>query len=148
MRAGLGIVLAIGMLGPGQAYANPVTAPDLDCSQGFEALRDQLAWLPGAQLESVDGRDVIAVINPDVWRVEIKFSVPGDPAHPAVSLRKFVKQVTGVWTAQTKACGYGDRSQFDALMSRLKAEDSQLTNASRDEVEREKRGRSPLSATP
>src|SRR5690606_6519219 len=96
------------------------------------------AWLPGAQRESGDGRDVVTFANPDVWRVEIRFTMPGEPAHPTVTLRKFVKQVTGVWTAQSKACGYGDRTQFDALMAALKAEDARLTNTSREDAERRK----------
>jgi hypothetical protein len=71
--------------------------------------------------------------------------MPGEPAHPAVTLRKFVKQVTGVWTAQSKACGYGDQTQFAALLVSLKAEDTRLTNASRADAERKKREQSPLS---
>jgi hypothetical protein len=154
MRAGRAIALAIATIAAASgirsssAAAEPVVAPDIDCSVGFEALHNQLSWLPGAQRESVEGRDVVTVANPDVWRVEIRFTQPGEPAHPAVALRKFVKQVTGVWTAQSKACGYGDRAQFDALMAALKVEDTRLTNASRDDVERQKRERSPLSPMP
>jgi hypothetical protein len=114
---------------------------------GFEALHNWSAWLPGAQRESGDSR-IVAFTNPDVWRVEIRFTMTGEPAHPAVTLRKFVKQVTGVWTAQSKACGYGDQTQLAALMAALKAEDARLTNASREEVERRKSERSPLSPTP
>lgn len=148
MRARLGIALAVAALGSGQALSGPAAPPDLDCSLGFEALHNWAAWLPGAQRESRDGRDVITFTDPDVWRVEIRFTMPGDPAHPAVTLRKFVKQVTGVWTAQSKACGYGDQIQFAAMMTALKAEDTQLTNASREEAERQKRERSTLSPMP
>jgi hypothetical protein len=150
MRAGLAIALALVAFGAGgsPAHSDALPPPDLDCSLGFEALRNQLAWLPGAQRESAEGRDVVTFADPGVWRVEIRFTMPGEPAHPAVSIRKFVKQVTGVWTAQSKACGYGDRMQFDALMAALKVEDTRLTNASRDEVERQKRERSPLSPMP
>jgi hypothetical protein len=80
-----------------------------------------------------------------VWRVEIIFTAPGEPAHPAVILRKFLKQVTGVWTAQSKACGFGDQAQFAELMADMKSEDTKLTNASRTEVERQKREQSPLA---
>ncbi|AGK58374.1 hypothetical protein HYPDE_33508 [Hyphomicrobium denitrificans 1NES1] len=151
MRAGLGIALAVAALGSSQALSAPAAAPpppDLDCSLGFVALHNWSAWLPGAQRESGDNRDVITFANPDVWRVEIRFTRPGEPAHPAVTLRKFVKQVTGIWTAQSKACGYGDQAQFDALMAALKAEDTRLTNDSREDVERRKRERSPLSPVP
>lgn len=150
MRAGLASALAIAavLAGSGPALSEPVPPPDLDCSLGFEALRNQLAWMPGAQRDSAGGRDVVAFADPEVWRVEIRFTLPGEPAHPAITLRKFVKQVTGVWTAQSKACGYGDRAQFDALMAALKVEDSRLTNASRDDAERRKRERSPLSPMP
>ena len=150
MRARLGIALAVAALGSSPALSGPAAlpAPDLDCKLGFEALHNWSAWLPGAERDNRDGRDVITFTNPDVWRVEIRFTMPGEPAHPAVTLRKFVKQVTGVWTAQSKACGYGDRTQFDALVAALKAEDSRLTDASRADVERQKRERSPLSPMP
>lgn len=149
MRGRIGIALTLAVLASVPALGEPAAPPpDLDCNLGFEALRNQVAWLPGAQPETRDGHDVVAFVNPEVWRVEIRFSQPGDTAHPAVTLRKFVKQVTGVWTAQSKACGYGDRTQFDALMAALKVEDTRLTNASRDEVEREKREHSPLSPMP
>lgn len=149
MRARLGIALALAALGSSQALSGPAVAPpDLDCSLGFDALHNWSTWLPDAQRESRDGRDVITFANPDVWRVEIGFTMLGEPAHPAVTLRKFVKQVTGVWTAQSKACGYGDQTQFAALMAELKAEDTRLTNASRADVERRKSERSPLSPMP
>ena len=148
MRAGLGIALAVAALGSSQALSGPAAPPDLDCSLGFEALHNWTAWLPDAQRESRDGREVITFTDPNVWRVEIRFTMPGEPAHPAVTLRKFVKQVTGVWTAQSKACGYGDQAQFAVLVAALKVEDTRLTNASREEVERRKGERSPLSPTP
>ena len=53
----------------------------------------------------------------------------------------------GVWTSQSKGCGYGDRVQFEAAMADMKSADTALTNASRDEVERKKQDQSPL-ATP
>lgn len=146
MRARLVIALAAAALGSSQAFSGSAAAPpDLDCSLGFEALHNWSSWLPGAQRES---GDVITFANPDVWRVEIRFTRPGEAAHPAVTLRKFVKQVTGVWTAQSKACGYGDQIQYAALMTELKAEDTRLTNASRADVEQRKSERSPLSPMP
>jgi len=150
MRAGLAIALAIAALGAGigPTLSDPAPAPDLDCSLGFEALHNQLAWMPGAQRDSAGGQDIVTFADPDLWRVEIKFTMPGEPAHPAVTLRKFVKQVTGIWTAQSKACGYGDQTQFAALMAALKLEDTRLTTSSRDDVERQKRERSPLSPIP
>jgi hypothetical protein len=142
----LGMMLALVALASCQAFAGPAPSPpDLDCSKGFEALRNWAAWLPGAERTSRDGRDVIAVSAPDVWRVEITFTGPGEPGHPAIILRKFLKQVTGVWTAQSKACSYGNKAEFPALLASLKAEDTRLTNVSRDEVARKKRKQSPLA---
>jgi len=149
MMGRLGMVLALVALGPCQALAEPTPAPpELDCSKGLEALRNSAAWLPGAERTTRDGRDIIMASAPDVWRVEITFTTPGEPGHPAIILRKFVKQVTGVWTAQSKACSYGDKAEFPALLASLKAEDTRLTNASRVEVESQKRERSPLSPMP
>lgn len=136
-------------LWPWPALAEPAPPPpDLDCKIGFEALRNWATWLPGAERQSAGGKNVIAVAVPDVWRVEISFTEPGQVGHPAVVLRKFVKQVTGVWTAQSKACGYGDQAQFGDLMASMKAMDKTLTDASRDEVERKVIELSPLGGTP
>ncbi len=122
--------------------------PDLDCSRGFEALRQAALSMPGANTGS-DGRfDQVAAGEPDVWTVEFAFTAPGQPEHPAITLRTFRKQVTGVWTAQSKGCGYGDQAAFASLMSGMKARDSELTNASRQDVERQKQQQSPLGGTP
>jgi hypothetical protein len=134
-------------LGPCQALSEPApTPPDLDCTMGFDALHNWAAWLPGAERKTTDGQDVVTVSAPNLWRVEITFTQSREPAQRAVVLRKFLKQVTGVWTAQSKACGYGDKAQFDALMSKMRAEDTRLTNASRADVERQKREQSPLGS--
>ena len=147
MIARLGMMLALVFLGPCQALADPTPAPpELDCSKGLEALRSWSAWLPGAEQTTRDGRNIITVSAPDVWRVEITFTTPGEPAHPAVISRKFLKQVTGVWTAQSKACGYGDQAQFAELMANMKATDKALTDASRAEVDQKKQELSPLGA--
>lgn len=142
------MTLAIVALAPCQALAEPARAPppDLNCSVGFEALRNWAAWLPGAERGSGSRPNVITVVEPDVWRVEITITEPGQTAHPAVVLRKFVKQVTGVWTAQSKACGFGDQTSFAELLAEMKAEDSRLTNMSRAEVEEQKKKLSPLGS--
>jgi hypothetical protein len=142
----LAMMLALVVLGPCQALADPTPAPpELDCSKGLEALRSWSAWLPGAERTTRDGKDIITISAPDAWRVEITFTTPGEPAHPAVISRKFLKQVTGVWTAQSKACGYGDQAQFAEMLANMKAEDTRLTNVSRDEVARQKSERSPFA---
>ncbi|HVZ05428.1 hypothetical protein [Hyphomicrobium sp.] len=149
MAARLAAILAMLVLGICRAAADPIPPPpDLDCSKGFEALRNWAAWLPGADRTSRDGKDVITLSAPTIWRVEITFTNPGEPGHPAIILRKFLKQVTGVWTAQSKACSFGDKAQFEALLAQIKAEDTRLTNLSRDEVARQKSERSPLAPGP
>ncbi|MFT3730432.1 MAG: hypothetical protein QM780_03260 [Hyphomicrobium sp.] len=138
------VTLVALLVGPWAALAEPAAVPpDLDCKLGFDALRNWSAWLPGAKQKTANP-NVVTLEDPDVWRVEITFTEPGQPAHPAIVLRKFVKQVTGVWTAQSKECGYGNQAEYIALVDAMKAEDSRLTNASRDEVERLKREQSPL----
>lgn len=141
------MTLALVALGPCHALSEPAPAPpDLDCSMGFEALRNWAAWVPGAEQVNGSNPNIVTVTQPDVWRVEITFTGSGEAAHPAVTLRKFVKQVTGVWTAQSKVCGYGNQVDFAALVAAAKAEDSRLTNASRDEIEQKKKALSPLGS--
>jgi hypothetical protein len=141
------MALAVIALAPCSALCESAPVPpDLDCGLGFAELHRWAAWLPGAQRKTADGRDVITVAEPDVWRVEISFTEPGQTAHPAVTLRKFLKQVTGVWTAQSKACGYGDQMQFSEMMAETKAEDSRLTDASRADVDQQKNELAPLGS--
>jgi hypothetical protein len=133
---------------PAAAAVEPPVAPTLDCALGFDGLRSMAQTLPGAQAGQWQGFDVVGVALPDTWKVEMAFTAPGHAAHPAVILRTLRKQVTGVWTADSKGCGYGDRTAFVALMADMKAGDTKLTNESRAEVEREKQGQSPLAPAP
>jgi hypothetical protein len=149
MAPRLRMMLAMVALAPCQALSEPTPPPpDLNCDMGFDALRNWAAWLPGAERRSGGNPDVIMVAQPDVWRVEITFTEPGQPAHPAVTARKFVKQVTGVWTAQSKGCGYGNQAQFADLMASMKAMDKTLTDTSREEIERNWKALLPLGGTP
>lgn len=141
-------LLTIALLWPGAALAQAPAPPDLDCSAGFEGLRSAAAALPGAQAGKDDRFDVVTVLAPDVWKVDFAFTRAGQAAHPAVTLRTFHKQVTGVWTAQSKGCSFGDSRQFAALMADMKERDSELTNASRAEVDRKKQDASPLAPAP
>lgn len=144
---GIAVCLSAVLL-PGSALAQAAAPPDLDCNLGFEGVRAAVTALPGAQRGNDKGSDVVTVQAPDAWRVEYAFTTPGHAAHPAVTLRTLRKQVTGVWTSQSKGCGYGNQGQFAHLMADMKTQDSVLTNASRDEVERKKREASPLGGTP
>jgi hypothetical protein len=135
---------------PAAAAAQTATPPTIDCTLGFDGIKAQAQALPGAQSGRWQDFDIVgqSASEPDTWRVEFAFTTPGHGAHPAALLRTLRKQVTGVWTAQSKGCGYGDTSAFAALMADMKAGDTKLTNESRDEVERGKQGQSPLAPAP
>ncbi|WP_072391893.1 hypothetical protein [Hyphomicrobium sp. CS1GBMeth3] len=149
MRYARRAVWLAGFLMPAAAAAQPQTSPpDLDCTLGFETLRSTAHALPGAELSQGGGFELVKLSLPERWRVQIAFTTPGHPAHPAATLRTFRKQVTGVWTADSKGCGYGDRGQFTILMADMKSGDTELTNASRAEIERAKKGQSILAPTP
>lgn len=146
MKVGCWAAMVLFGLLPAAALAQTPRPPDLDCSQGFDGVRSSAAALPGAQTGN-DGRfDLVTVTEPDAWKVDFAFTAPGQAAHPAVTLRTFIKQVTGVWTAQSKGCSFGDDRQFAALMADMKQRDSELTNASRADVEAKKKEASPLAA--
>lgn len=130
------------------AAAQDTRPPTLDCTLGFEGLRAMAYALPGAQHGQEGGLEAVTLSAPDTWSVHIAFTAPGHPAHPAATLRTLRKQVTGVWTADSKGCGYGDSSAFSALMADMKAGDTQLTNASRADAERRKQEQSPLGPAP
>ena len=136
-----------GALIPATAAAQGPAPPTLDCALGFEALRAEAHALPGAVHEQAGGYEIVKLAAGS-WSVQISFTLPGHPAHPAAMVRTLRRQVTDVWTADSKGCGYGDRSQFTILMADMKSGDTELTNASRAEVERRKQGASPLAPGP
>ena len=140
----------VGALVASAAAAETAAPPTLDCALGFEGLRAMVHGLPGAQVGRWQDFDVVGIAapEPDTWRVEIAFTSPGHEAHPAVVARTLRKQVTGVWTADSKGCGYGSKGAFTALMADMKAGDTELTNESRAEVERRTQGQSPLAPAP
>ncbi|WP_072373607.1 hypothetical protein [Hyphomicrobium sp. NDB2Meth4] len=140
-----GLILPAAAIAQGNLTSNPSNPPDIDCSLGFEALRAAVQALPSAQTGEGSGFDVVMVSRPDVWRAEISITTSWHPAYPAVTMRTFRKQVTGVWTAQSKSCGYGDQGQFAALVEQMKAGDKALTDASRAAVDRAKASKSPLA---
>lgn len=146
-RACATLALAFGLLAPPVSLAEPVTAPPIiNCAHGFEGLRKEIEAREGTLWTSMDGSDMALIEVPDRWRAFIAFTAAGHPAHPAVTMRTLRKQVTGVWTADSKGCGYGNPDRFSDLMADMKATDTKLTEASRAEVERAKEGQSPLAA--
>jgi hypothetical protein len=134
-----------GVIAPAAAVAQTVNLPTLDCTVDFVSLQAVVQALPGAERGEDGGFVTVKLAEPDVWRVEYGFTTRWHPAYPAATLRTFRKQVTGVWTAQSKVCGYGNADQLSALMAEMKSGDKKLTDASRDEVERGKQSRSPLA---
>ena len=130
---------------PCRAGAQVAAPPTIDCSLGFDGLKATAQSLPGAHITEDGGFEVVTVEAPDAWRVEIAFTNSWHAAHPAVTLRTLRKQVTGVWTADSKSCGYGDQAQFVALVADMKARDKALTDASRAEIEQRKQSQSPLA---
>jgi hypothetical protein len=134
-----------GAMMPAAAVAQTPDPPTIDCVVGFEELRSAAQALPSAERREDGGFETLTVSQPDTWRVEYGVTTRWHPAYPAVTLRTFRKQVTGVWTAESKSCGYGDQGQFATLVENMKAGDKELTDASRAEVERQKASRSPLA---
>jgi hypothetical protein len=148
MPAARTAVWLAGVMLPAAAVAQGTSPPTIDCSVGFDALKAAALALPGAQASEVGGFDMVTQALPEVWRVEIFFTTRWHPANPAVAIRTLRKQPTGVWTADSKACGYGDQVQFSGLVDDMKKSDKELTDASRAEVEKKKRERSPLATGP
>lgn len=150
MRAGIvTAVITAALLSSTAARAADEPPPTLDCAMTFDGARAYAASLPGSTtVTGIPGYDTITTGLDDAWQADFLFTQPGHSAHPAVTLRTRRKQVTGVWTSESKGCGYGDQAQFVALMADMKAEDTRLTNASRADVEKLKQSRSPLEAAP
>jgi hypothetical protein len=138
-------VLLAGVMLPAAAIAQTAAPPTIDCAVGFDGLKTAARSLPGARIAEDRGFEVVTLEAPDAWRVEIAFTTSWHAAHPAATLRTLRKQVTGVWTADSKSCGYGDQAAFVTLVADMKAGDKALTDASRAEIEQRKQSQSPLA---
>jgi hypothetical protein len=147
-RARTALLLIAVTLSPGSLAAQSTTPPTLDCALGFDGLLTAMRSLSGAQWDHEGGYDIATLAMQDTWRVQIAFTEPGHPAHPAVTLRTLRRQVTDVWTADSKGCGYGNKEQFAILMGDMKSGDIELTSASRLAAERKKEGQSMLGPAP
>ena len=141
-RPAFAIALAAMALFPAAAAASP---PDLDCQLGFDALKFYAQSLPGAEKAHEGGFDIVTLAEPEKWKAYIYITTPAHAAHPAIVQRTRRKQVTEVWTADSKGCGFGKSDQFTILMDDMKSGDTELTNASRVEVEKRKQSK-PLLA--
>lgn len=145
------LVSAVAAAGGESAAAGGEVAsapPGLDCAAGFEGTRAAVEMLAGTQWRTEGSYEIATLEAPGLWRVTFAFTAQGHPAHPAVTLRTQRRQVTDVWTADSKGCGWGNPQQFAVLMDDMKSGDTELTNASRLEAERRKQGQSPLGLTP
>jgi hypothetical protein len=150
MMASRTVALLAGAMVPAAAASQgagpqPGGPPTIECSQGFDALHAAALALPGAHTGEAGGFETVTQTLPEAWRVEILFTTRWHPAYPAVALRTLRKQPTGVWTADSKACGYGDQAAFAALVEDMRTRDKELTEASRAEAARKKAERSPLA---
>lgn len=125
--------------------------PQINCEAGFDTLRIAAFNFAGASgVTEEQGFEVVRINSPagyhPPWRAQIGVTTPWHPAHPAVTLRTQRLQVTGVWTADSKVCGYSGAEKTVALAAEMKAGDKALTDASRAEVEQRRSRRSPLQA--
>lgn len=139
------LLLAFSAILLGRSAAAAQDAPTLECEPGFETIRASVLATPGAEIGEANRMDIVVLPPTATWKVVYTFTQAGHPAHPSVTLQTRRKQVTGVWTAQRKGCGYGPTAEFNAMMADFKAIDHAATEASRAEAERNKTGASPLA---
>ncbi len=95
----------------------------INCAQGFDALREEAAALPGVNRTSKGGFDIYDAL--DKTGYVYMLTTADDPAHPSVIRRRVFTQDDNVMS-KLEACGYGSRPPFDRLMGAFEAREAEI----------------------
>ena len=95
--------------------AAPVAAAPgaLDCAPGFDAIRAAAMAQPGVIPEMTLDSEWAWSASNSVLDI---FTLPNNPAHPAVLHLVLVKEGRRTWAAYRSGCGFGDIEKFNAWM--------------------------------
>lgn len=97
------------------AVTTAAAAPGaLDCAPGFDAIRAAAMAQPGVIPEMTLDSEWAWSASNSVLDV---FTLPNNPAHPAVLHLVLVKEGFRTWAAYRSGCGFGDIDKFNEWMA-------------------------------
>ncbi|MAK81543.1 hypothetical protein [Phenylobacterium sp.] len=109
-------LLALGLAACAPSAPEPVAAFELDCTQGFDSIRDQIVARPGVTPAPDAPGEPYEIFNEDSGRASYIFTKSEAPAHPAVFIQTATRR-DGVRVMEHEGCAKGDPAAYDQLLA-------------------------------
>lgn len=107
---------ALGLMACTPPAPAPAPAFELDCTQGFDAIRDQILARPGVTAAPDAPGEPYDIFNEVSGRASYIFTRPEAPAHPAVFIQTATRR-DGVRVMEHEGCALGDPAAYDQLLA-------------------------------
>lgn len=113
--------LACGLLGLAlvactSSSPEPVAAFELNCAQGFEAIRAEILARPGLEPAPDAPGEPYEILNEETGRASYILTKPEAPAHPAVFIQTATRR-DGARVMEHEGCAFGDAAEYDQLLA-------------------------------
>ena len=116
-RAGLACsILGLALTACTPPAPEPVAAFELNCAQGFDAIRAEILARPGLTPAPDAPGEPYEIFNEETGRASYILTRPEAPAHPAVFIQTATRR-DGVRVMEHEGCALGDPAAYDQLLA-------------------------------
>ena len=117
VRAGLACsILGLALAACAPPALEPVAAFELDCAQGFDAIRAAILARPGLTPAPDAPGEPYEIFNEESGRASYILTRPEAPAHPAVFIQTATRR-DGERVMEHEGCAFGNAAEYDQLLA-------------------------------
>ncbi len=117
VRAGLACsILGLALTACTPPAPVPVAAFELNCAQGFDAIRAAILARPGLTPAPDAPGEPYEILNEESGRASYILTRPEAPAHPAVFIQTATRR-DGERVMEHEGCAFGDAAEYDQLLA-------------------------------
>ena len=117
VRAGLACsILGLALAACAPPAPEPVAAFELDCAQGFDAIRAAILARPGLTPAPDAPGEPYEIFNEESGRASYILTRPEAPAHPAVFIQTATRR-DGERVMEREGCAFGNAAEYDQLLA-------------------------------